>query len=87
MDPVTRVRKGELVGLKVKIVASRNSSNIGKEGKVVDETRNMLVLKDDKEGIKRYIKEENTFEFISDKRKVRVKGSLLSKRPEDRILK
>ena len=76
---------GELIGLEVEIVESRNRFNTGKKGKVVDETRNMLVLKDDKGKTDNYIKEENTFEFDQEGKKIVIKGLLLMKRPEDRI--
>jgi len=85
MDSTTRIRKGELIGLKAKVIESRNKFNIGREGKVIGETRNILVLKDSKGTIKKYIKEENTFEFGLDKKKIMIKGSLLLKRAEDRI--
>jgi ribonuclease P protein subunit POP4 len=85
MNSTSKLRSGELIGLEVKIVESRNRFNTGKKGKVVDETRNMLVLKDDKGEVSSYIKEENTFEFSQKGEKVRIKGLLLVKRPEDRI--
>jgi ribonuclease P protein subunit POP4 len=79
MNSTSKLRSGELIGLEVKIVESRNRFNTGKKGKVVDETRNMLVLKDDKG------KTENTFEFDQEGKKIVIKGLLLMKRPEDRI--
>tara|TARA_B100000315_G_C14179466_1_gene408218 strand:- start:218 stop:481 length:264 start_codon:yes stop_codon:yes gene_type:complete len=85
MSLTSEIRKSELIGLSVKIIESENRFNKGKEGKVIDETRNMLMLKDNKGKIKKYIKEENTFEFSLKSRKIRVKGSLLTKRAEDRI--
>jgi|TARA_B100001971_G_scaffold16936_1_gene13179 ribonuclease P protein subunit POP4 len=85
MNSTSKLRSGELIGLEVKIVESRNRFNTGKKGKVVDETRNMLVLKDDKGKTDNYIKEENTFEFDQEGKKIVIKGLLLMKRPEDRI--
>jgi ribonuclease P protein subunit POP4 len=85
MNSTSKLRSGELIGLEVKIVESRNRFNTGKKGKVVDETRNMLVLKDDKGKTDNYIKEENTFEFDQEGKKIVIKGLLLVKRPEDRI--
>ena len=85
MNSTSKLRSGELIGLEVKIVESRNRFNTGKKGKVVDETRNMLVLKDDKGKTDNYIKEENIFEFDQEGKKIVIKGLLLMKRPEDRI--
>ena len=77
----------ELIGLKVKVSDSSNTKNIGVSGKVVDETRNMLIL--EKRGGKetRLVKEENVFVFDLNGKKVKVEGKLLLARPEDRIKK
>ena len=77
----------ELIGLKVKIDKSSDSSK-GISGKVIDETYNTLKIetKDGKE--KTAIKDNCTFVFtIPDKTKVQVDGKLLISRPEDRIKK
>jgi ribonuclease P protein subunit POP4 len=78
----------ELIGLKVKIAGSTNKAMIGTEGKVVDETRNTLILevlgKD-----KKFVKEQCVFSFYlpGSKNWVKVDGSILVARPEDRIKK
>ena len=77
----------ELIGLKAKVVESTNPSNVGIEGKVVDETYKTLIIKQ-KEKEKRIFKAQVVFEFTTPSgKKVRVKGSLLEARPWDRIKK
>ncbi|MBI4181794.1 MAG: ribonuclease P protein component 1 [Candidatus Aenigmarchaeota archaeon] len=77
----------ELIGLQVLIEKSANSHARGLEGRVVDESRNTLVLEvGDKE--KTLAKEECTFVFtLPSGERVRVAGRVLVARPEDRIKK
>ncbi|MCD6590423.1 MAG: ribonuclease P protein component 1 [Candidatus Aenigmarchaeota archaeon] len=77
----------ELIGLEAKIIDSRNKKNIGISGKVIDETRNTLVIEKPNGRIVKLIKEENIFLFKIDKLWVKVEGKLLVARPEDRIKK
>jgi len=77
----------ELIGLKAKVVDSTNPSNVGIEGKVVDETYRTLVIEQEKKK-KRVFKTRTVFEFIlPSRKKVQVQGSLLEARPWDRIKK
>lgn len=48
--------KGELVGAVIKVSDSSNKMDIGLEGNVIDETKNMITVKT-KKGIKKLIKE------------------------------
>jgi ribonuclease P protein subunit POP4 len=77
----------ELIGLEVRIVSSMNRQLVGLSGKVVNESRNMLTI-ETKKGEKSVSKELCVFSFLlpSGKR-VRVDGSVLVSRPEDRIKK
>jgi len=70
--------KGELIG--------RNAKVIGKniQGKIIDETKNMLVIKT-KESIKKIIKRNNKMEFVIDDEKIVVEVHKLVARPEERI--
>lgn len=79
-----RLIKGELIGLSVKVISSKNPANKGLQGKVVDETKNTLLIKTVK-GKKRIIKQNCVFEFGLGRERVRVEGKILAKRPEDRI--
>ena len=71
--------KHELIGLQVEVPQTKL------KGKVIDETKNMLVIKKDNE-IKKIPKHNTTFIFtLPSGVKVKVSGDLLRKRPEDRI--
>lgn len=79
--------KHELIGLMAKVAESKNPKSVGLSGKVIDETRNTLIIekKDGKEA--KLIKEGNVFIFDLGGQKVRVDGKVLVARPEDRIKK
>ena len=77
--------KGELIGKKIIVLDSKNSKKL--EGMIIDETKNLFVIEDDGER-KKIIKGANVFGFYesqSNTNFVKVKGSLLIGRPEDRI--
>jgi ribonuclease P protein subunit POP4 len=77
----------ELIGLEVKVVSSTNSQLAGLKGTVIDESRNMLTIETYK-GEKTLAKEDCTFSFhLPSGEWVKVQGSLLVARPEDRIKK
>jgi ribonuclease P protein subunit POP4 len=78
----------ELIGLRIKVDESSNSTVRGLEGTVVDETRNMLVIENEQRTDKKIPKTENIFIFaLNGGIQVRVKGDRLIARPEDRIKK
>lgn len=77
----------ELIGLRAKVVESSNPKNLGISGRVVDETRNTLVLEKTNGKEVRLAKEENVFVFELNGEEVRVEGRVLVGRPEDRIRK
>ncbi|MBI2676299.1 MAG: ribonuclease P protein component 1 [Candidatus Aenigmarchaeota archaeon] len=75
----------ELIGLDVGIVYCTDKKMEGMEGAVIDETRNMLVIRTAK-GDKRIAKESATFSFrLPSGEGVRVDGKIIVSRPEDRI--
>lgn len=79
--------KHELIGLKVEVAGSENKSQIGLEGKVVDETRNTIKI-ETKKGIKTVKKENTVFTFTLDNgKKVKIRGDIIVAKPEDRIKK
>jgi ribonuclease P protein subunit POP4 len=78
---------GEVIGLEVRVVACTNKQLEGLSGNVIDESRNMLVIETQK-GEKSLPKEDCIFSFhLPSGEWVRVEGSLLVARPEDRIKK
>ena len=75
----------ELIGLCAEVAKSGNASQVGIKGMVVDETKNLLAI-ETKDGVKRIQKLGSEIIFtIPDGRRVRVRGSLIAKRHEDRV--
>jgi ribonuclease P protein subunit POP4 len=78
----------ELIGLSITVDESTNRTLCGLRGTVVDESRNMLVLENERKAEKWVSKAGNRFIFaLEDGMLVRVKGDRLISRPEDRIKK
>lgn len=76
----------ELIGLDVDVVDSSDPGLETVSGRVVDETRNTLVVATG-EGERTVPKDVAAFRFALDDARVRVDGGLLVARPEERILK
>jgi len=75
----------ELIGLEVKVTDSANKFQVGIKGLVVDETKNLLTIETEK-GIKKIQKKGTSFIFtIPNGKKVKVDGSIIAKRPEERV--
>lgn len=78
------VIRHELIGLSVRVADSSNPRQIGIEGTIVDESRNMLVIMT-RNGQKRIQKRYATFDLrLPDDTLVRVDGSILVMQPEKR---
>ena len=77
----------ELIGLKAKVVRSSHPGYVGIEGKVLDETRNtILILHKNKKKI--VIKNTAVFNFTTpDGTIVEIDGKTIIGRPQDRIKK
>jgi len=76
--------KYELIGLKAKVIASKNKSNIGIEGKIIDETKSTIMIeKGEKQ--KRLFKNNIIIDVKFNKRVVRIDGKLLAGRPKERV--
>jgi len=79
--------QGEFIGLNAKVVKSTNPNYVGIRGKVVDETRNTLVIRQENED-KIVVKNVAVFHFTTpDGTVVEVDGNLIVGRPEDRVKK
>jgi len=77
----------EFIGLNAEVVSSPQSSYVGIKGRVVDETRNTLVIlhKNEKKTV---IKETAVFHFtMPDGTVVEIDGKTIVGKPEDRIKK
>lgn len=70
----------EIIGLDVCVKKSNDQKKIGVKGKIIDETKNTIVL----ENGKILPKKECIFEFDINK-KIEIAGEKIMKRPEDRI--
>jgi ribonuclease P protein subunit POP4 len=82
--PVTarNILQHELIGLEAEVTASLNRSLEGAKGKVMMETKNTITV-----GTRTVPKEGTSFIFTLGGRRVRVDGSRLVARPEERIKK
>lgn len=77
----------ELTGTEAKVAKSRHLGYVGIFGRVIDETRNTLVILHEGER-KRIIKDSAVFRFkFSDGTAVEIDGKLLVGRPENRLKK
>jgi ribonuclease P protein subunit POP4 len=75
----------ELIGLQCRVLKSRNSRQEGLGGIVADETRNTIVIMRN-EKVSKVAKAGAEFVFtLPSGRKVKVSGSLILARPENRI--
>lgn len=79
------ILRHELIGLKCKVIKADNKSQVGLEGKIIDETMKTLVVKDNNK--KTVMKKGTVFRIRVGKNTVDVDGSYLVSRPEDRIKK
>jgi len=75
--------KYELIGSQIEVVDSKNKSLIGLKGKIIDETKNMLIL----DNQKKLIKSQSTFKIKFKNKTIKIVGKLLVARPEDRLKK
>ena len=74
----------EFIGLKAEISHSANSSLIGLNGTITNETKSMIQL-DTEKGIKMIPKSINTWKFNLNNQNITVDGSKIQKRPFDRL--
>lgn len=73
----------ELIGLRAVIKKSPDPNKIGIRGKIIDETKNMVML-ETKNGVKKMAKKEVWLEIKLGREAILVDGNLLVARPEDR---
>ncbi|MBI4453153.1 ribonuclease P protein subunit [Candidatus Woesearchaeota archaeon] len=95
MDKQKEILTGEWIGSIVKILTAANKSLIGVEGKVIDETKHtftILTLNKNKNNqlnkkkvLKKVLKKGCVFQITHNSATYNVEGSLLEKKPEERI--
>lgn len=83
---IKNVTKYELIGLDIKIVRSKNKDLLGLKGRIIDETKNMLIIQSNNQ-IKKIIKDQITLELKMNNKLMQIDGKLLVGRSEERIKK
>ena len=87
MNPTPAIVQYELIGLNAKVVKSSHPNYVGMEGKVIDETRNTIIITHGNKN-KTIVKEASVFHFtMPDGTIVEINGKIIVGRPEDRIKK
>lgn len=86
MIDIKDITRHELIGLNVEIIESKNKSLVGLKGKIIDETKSLLLIQSDK-GIKKVLKDQVTMSIQVKDKKVQLEGKLLIGKPEDRLKK
>jgi len=81
-----KLARDELIGLDVKIVKSTDPSWVGKEGQIIDETKNTFLIKI-KDQEKTIAKKTSVFEFKYNDKKITIPGIIIAYKPWDRIKK
>ncbi len=76
--------KEEFIGLRCEVFDSPNKSLIGVHGEVIDETKNLIVIKTSR-GIKKIPKKRTIFLFYYNGYVIKVPGDLIRERPWDRL--
>ncbi|HLC55124.1 MAG TPA: ribonuclease P protein subunit [Candidatus Nanoarchaeia archaeon] len=79
------ILRHELIGSYAEVVDAANKSLLGIKGRIVDETKQLLVIEDCKE--RKILKSHATFKITSNKHAFIINGKLLVGRPEDRMKK
>jgi len=81
---IKNIVKHELIGLKAKVIDSKNKANVGIAGKIIDETKNTIIIESKGEK-KRLFKNNITIDLKVNNKIVRVDGKLLFGRPKERV--
>ncbi|HDM23623.1 ribonuclease P protein subunit [archaeon] len=82
------IAQHELIGLEVEVIESSHPNLIGVKGKVIDETKNLLILELKNGRRVKVPKSICVFRFfISEKHRIVVKGEEIAKSPDERLKK
>jgi len=82
-----KITKHELIGLKVKIIASTCRSLVGISGRIIDESKKTFTIETER-GIKKVPKDTSVFFLtLPDGKNVKIDGRKIVERPEERIRK
>jgi len=87
MKAAATIVQSELIGLNAKVAKSTNRNSVGISGKVIDETRNTLVIRQNNDN-KIVPKETTVIQFtLPNGTVIEVEGNAIIGRPEDRVKK
>lgn len=87
MKPTPAILQYEFIGLTAKVVESSHPNYVGIEGRVINETRNTIIITHGNEN-KTIVKNTAVFHFtMPDGTVVEINGKTIVGRPEDRIKK
>ena len=87
MNITSSIVQREFIGLKTTVVNSSNPAMVGISGRVVNETRNTLTIKQNNK-MKVIAKDTSIFNFIlTDGTIVEIEGKVIKGRPESRLKK
>jgi len=75
---MNRIWKEELIGSEAEVISSKNPTLVGTKGKIIDETRNTITIKN-----KKILKSHVTLKIKNQT----IEGKNLVGRPEDRLKK
>ena len=76
--------KQELIGSLIEVIDSKNKSNIGIKGKIIDETKNTIIIEKNNQK-KRLFKNNITIKINIKNQTIIISGKLLSGKLKDRI--
>ena len=74
----------ELIGMHTEVLNSSNSQIIGLNGRIVDETKSMIII-NTANGMKSIPKSNNDLKFTIDNKDIVVNGSKITKRSFERL--
>ncbi|MDP3698564.1 MAG: ribonuclease P protein subunit [Nanoarchaeota archaeon] len=73
----------ELIGEAIEVVSSKNKSNLGIKGKIIDETKETITVMQDNGKDVVLMKQIITFKLMKSGKII--SGEVIAKRPEDRL--
>lgn len=84
---VENLAKDEFIGLPVKIKECKDPNWKDKKGVIIDETKNTFLIQTNNNQKRRIAKNLAVFEFKYKDKQVKIDGSKICYRPEDRVKK
>lgn len=86
MITAENITRHELIGLCITIEKSSNRTEIGISGKIIDETKNTILIHSDDNSIKRIQKQGRTFKItLPDKSHAILDGNTIASNPIRRV--